>query len=230
VSRLPLIFSILATLIFFATSEASATNQTEKYPVIFVIRSESCQKMIQYHIKSSCPTDDLIMKYDTSDQHISGKFIVKNGITVRTEPQIKNHYQFYTKETVCIDCNGNLALPDLFKTIILESHDFTYIDKYATVGNNKWQSFNDRHMAGCNTATIAYSDALFNDTISYLESNCTRTSFNGTTNHVIQDQPWSWNNPFSSIHQQNLVSSIKGIGNCITKQCDVKDPYKKAGY
>lgn len=226
--------------------EANAIVQTEKYPVIMVISSEICQKMIQNHINSTCPTDDKLIKYDTSNQHISGKFVTINGITTRTNAQVINHYQFYTKETVCVDCSGNLSDPDLFKIIILEPHGFTFIDKYQVVPNNTWNSYSDRNMQGCNTATIAYSDALLNDTISYLESECTKTSFNNNSTHTIQLHPFSFDNPTSSLHQINYLKSILhghsstntnntagglGPGLCINgKTCNYKDPYKKPGW
>ena len=226
------LFSIMAVLTFSIYS-ANATVQTEKYPVIMVVQSEICQKMIQNHINSTCATDDKTMKYDTSNQHISGKFVTKDGITTRTKAQVTNHYQFYTKQTVCVDCTGNLFNPDLYKIILLEPHGFTFVNKDQVVPNNKWYSYSDRSMQGCNTATIAYSDALLNDTISFLESGCTKTSFNGTMNHIIKEQPWSWDNPYSSLHQKSIVDKVKstgGLGNCISKQCDYTDPYKKAGW
>lgn len=213
-----------------------------------VVQSELCQKMIQNHINSTCPTDDKLIKYDTSNQHISGKFVNKNGIVIRTNAQVTNHYQFYTKETVCVDCTGNLSSPDLFKMIILEPHGFTFIDKYQTVSSNSWNSYTDRSMQGCNTATIAYSDALLNDTITYLESECTKTSFNNNSTHTIQSHPFSLSSPFTSLpldyYKEQIFHGHKvltnevmptggglGPGLCINgKTCDFKDPYKKAGW
>jgi hypothetical protein len=109
-------------------------------------------------------TDNVIKKYDTSNQKISGHFVIKDGIISRENPQVKNHYMFYKntgKAIVCVDCTGDYINPDLFQVIILESHSFTYIDKYANV-TVSWNSYSDRHMAGCNIATIAYSDAFLN--------------------------------------------------------------------
>jgi len=198
-----------------------------------VVQSELCQKEIQNHIRSDCPTDEILKKYDTSNQYISGKFVTKDSITIRTKAQVTNHYQFYTKQTVCVDCTGNLSSPDLFKMIILEPHGFTFIDKYQTVSTHTWNSYTDRSMQGCNTATIAYSDWLLNDTISYLESECTKTKYTGNSTHTIQDHPFSFDNPYSSLSFKNLVSQIKstgGLGLCLQNQCNIKDPYKKAGW
>lgn len=212
----------------FLFHQASATSEVEKYPIIMVIPSESCQKVIKYHMKSDCPTDDMLIKYDTSNQLISGHFITKDGITVRTNPEVKNHWVWYKNETVCVDCTGDFMNPDLYKMIIIEPHGFTFIDKYALVPNHQWNSYSDRHMAGCNTATIAYSDSLLNDTIHYMESNCTITKFNSTKINVIPSQPWDFDNPYSSLHYKSTIDLIKkvSIGNCING-CTVTTSTKK---
>lgn len=240
-----LIFLLLIPLILLS-HQAFANTPTQKYPLIMIVPSESCQNMIKFHMKTDCPTDDMLLKYDTSNQKISGHFIIQNGNTIRDKPEVKNHYLFYQTQTVCVDCAGDYMNPDLFQIIIIEPHGFTYVDKYAVISNNKWLSYSDRHMAGCNTATIGYSDSLLNDTIKYMESNCTQTSFNSTKTNIIPDQPWSYDNPYSSLHLSTYLKSFLhnhdifnrngtnpgGLGpnDCIRHQCSYTDPYKKAGW
>lgn len=248
-SKSILITTISLSFIILAVHFSNAyAVDTLKYPLIMILPSETCQKIIQNHAKSDCPTDDLLMKYDTSNQYISGHFVKINGTTIREKPLVKNHYIWYNgtgKITVCVDCEGDYFNPDLFQTIIIEPHGFTFIDKYANATNNKWNSNSDRNMQGCSTATIAYSDSLLNDTIQYLKSGCTKTSFNGTKTYLIPDQPWQWNNPYSTLHQitylksilhnhtynNNMTSGGTGPSLCINgKTCNFVDPYQKVGY
>ena len=100
-------------------------------------------------------------------------------------------------------------------------------------------------MNGCNTATIAYSDKLLNDTIQWMKSGCTITKYNQTKTYKLNNTPWSWNNPYSSLHYVDPLSKMFkgwhpgsngtvlngiGLGNCITHYCDATTSTKKPGY
>lgn len=104
------------------------------YPIIMIIPSELCTKAYENHIKTDCPPLQDIIKYDNSNQNISGKivFSFSNGTTTaidRTLPQVKNHWQYYANSNhtiICVYCTGNYLTNDLYQTIILESSDFSY--------------------------------------------------------------------------------------------------------
>src|SRR5690349_12467 len=98
--------------------EANATVAATKYNILAVEYSEGCETMLINHVKTSCPTLDKIIKYDTSNQKISGQFIKEKSGMMRAKPQIGNHYMFYTNMTVCVECSlNNLSGPDIIKTL-----------------------------------------------------------------------------------------------------------------
>lgn len=186
--------------------------------------SEVCQKMIDKNIKSNCPTVNELKKYDNTNQKISGKFITINGKTIREKPVISNHYLFYNATTVCIICKVDLNKKNLFNTIIIEPHGFTWIEKDHIVKNDTpWNSFSDRFMEGCHKATIGYSDILLNDTIRYIQSKCTITQFNGTRSHGIIQAPIDYEHAPQYQYMRWLHSAVKAsVGNCINKSCEIK--------
>lgn len=201
------------------------------YNIIEVIPSQACMTLIKHNMTSGCPTIKELAKWDNSNQHLSGKFIVlHNGQWVRQHPQVLNHWAWYKNQTVCVDCLLPLGSPDEFKTIIIEPRDFTYILQGTTVTNNTLASFHSRYMPDCFTATIAYSPALLNDTINYMKSNCTAKLLfheNSTINvphstaldyksaYVYTLANWLKSN--NNIHMQNCI-----IHKCVTKSLDRK--------
>lgn len=230
---------------FFPDSQA--TNQsTTRYPILGIEFSESCSKILQYNINSSCPQLSQLTKYDTSNQKVSGQFILYHGKIIRTNPEFKNHWLYYTNETVCVYCDLDLAQPDLFKTIFIEPSSFTFINKADNSTNYKYISYSERYVSeDCSTATIAYSDKLLNDTISYMLSNCTKTNIQTNQTNTLKEIPFSYDNPFSSLLLKNYLNEIMhghnyfegnhtqgGLGpeNCITHKCNFTDIYKKPGW
>ena len=215
--------------------QSGYTTSTTHIPVLLVKLSKTCETLNKLN-QTGCPKVSSIIKYDTSNQKISGKFITKNGITIREPPQVKNNWLYYTnsdKMIICVECTFDVTSSTQAKQIIIEPDYFTYIDKNAIVTKNLWSSYSNRYMQGCDVATIGNIPGLLNDTINYMLSNCTKTSFNTTSNHVIPDQPWSYDNPYSSLHQQAQVNKIKaigGLGLCLQNQCNLQDPYRKAGW
>lgn len=175
---------------------------TTKYPVIFVLYSQVCERLISINDYSSCPPLTKLIPLDTSNQRISGYFIQKDdGTYVRQNPQIKNHFTFYynnTDKIVCVECNPDLARPDTVQIIYLEPHAFNYINKNYYSENQTNTSKNstvfvnynaaeqivhyDRYVDGtCNTANLVYSEFLLQDTINYMKSGCTMTEYNKTS-------------------------------------------------
>lgn len=243
-----------------------------KYNIIMVIPSELCTRAIENHLKTDCPSLNSLVKYDNSNQKISGQFIRQiDGTLTRANPGVKNHWQYYgyTNHTiVCVYCTGNYITSDLYKTIILEPASFEFVPHEFINTNYKVDIFNgvsgnyssitfpvnefdsgltsykNKSMQGCNSATIAYSDFLLNDTIKYLESDCKIKSYNQTTTQKVPNTPWQYDNPFSSLHYlvalktlthnagystMNNTSGGHGPGNCING-CSYTTSTRKAGY
>lgn len=214
-------YSLFLVSILLVVCVSPAFADTEKYPVIMVIPSETCQKAIQYHLKSDCPPLSALVKYDTSNQMISGHFVLKNGEVIRQPPQIRNHWMWYTTQTICVDCLADLSKTDLYKEIIIEPHGFTWIDKVESVNNNStWHSYSDVNMAGCNTATIAYSDALLSQVINYMKSNCTKNPINNTSSHKVPIPVIDYWNASQIVYQRGLAFEK---ANVTTKDCRYVD-------
>lgn len=244
---IPLLIVLLA--IHFTFPNINATNQpTTHYKILVVAYSETCQRLIDNHINNTCPALPVIAKYDTSNQNISGKFIIKNGVEIRTNPQFKNHWLWYDNWIVCVLCQVPLDKPDLFTVIFLNPDGFNYISKSDDVKNNSYQSYKNRYVTpDCITATIGSKDnfeALFNDTIHYMLSGCTITHYITNQTNTLKITPFQHNNPFSTLLMQSYLKTImhgtydntnhtsggKGPSNCITSKCDFKDPYSKPGW
>ena len=208
-----------------------------RYNIIMIIPSEECTNAIKNHVKTNCPPLGNIIKYDTSNQKISGKFVLnKDGSWTRDKPEVKNHWQYYTytnKTIVCVYCTGNYLTTDLYKTIIIESgNPFEYvIHKFVsttyTISQYNFTSKNytniiyptneldsgltsmlNRNIQGCDTATISYSDYLLNDTISYMESGCKTSHYNQTNTQKVPNTPWVYDNPYSSLHYLSSLNII----------------------
>ena len=221
-----LIIPILFIVSILSFSDQAYAKPSPHYNMTLIILSETCKRTNHYNVTSDCPKIYELIKFDTSNQNISGKFVKNGNDYERTKPQMKNHWVYYQKNVICVDCNIDyIGTGGQFKSIIIEPNNFTWIDKDAVLKNTlKWTSYSNRFVSGCQTATIAYSDSLLNDTISYLNSECTKTNFNGNKINTIQDHPFSFDNPYSSLHYQSEIASLKShaIGNCINKICDIK--------
>lgn len=225
------------------------TFQTKHTSMLYIVYSQTCENMIKGNVSGCMPLEDII-PFDTSNQHVSGKFVKHNGVTIREKPQLKNNWLYYTYKTgktICVECVADITTMQQSQQIILEPTDFNFVDKNANSTNGTWTSYNSRYMQGCDVATIANIPRLLNDTIQYMLNGCKSTSFVSSSNHVIKDTPFSFNNPYSSLkidsylekifHNHKFFSSYNatnngGLGpsNCITHQCSFTDPNKKAGY
>lgn len=222
------------------------THGIKHLPILYISYSQTCQAMIKNHISGCIPLGDII-KYDTSNQYVSGHFIKEGNDTIRTKPQVKNNWLYYqskTNKTICIECTADITTMQQAQQIILQPTDFVYVDPNNNNVTKTWTSFNGRYMQGCDIATIANIPGLFNDTISYMLSGCTKTSFNGTSIHQVKQAEWSYDNPFSTLHQDAYLKSMlhghtyngnntsggNGPQDCIRHSCSYQDPYKKQGY
>lgn len=207
-----------------------------KYGLIIPYYSETCNRMVQAGDYSECPSLKELMGADTSNQNISGHIgIKKDGTYVRSNPQSRNHYQFYTNMTdkkVCVDCFIDLASSNLVQQIIIEPTGFSYTThQFHTVITNEtgiaadgtpyWYLSNtNQDEAGmvvyhdwfpdssCISVTIDYSPERYQDAIDYLKSNCTSHMYNSTTTTVSPYHPFSMSSPFSSLVQDHYKQQI----------------------
>lgn len=199
--------------------------KTLSYPVVEILLSQSCNTLLKNNIPSNCPTIKELSKFDTSNQAVSGKFVIgPNGDYSRTKPQIKNNWTFYTKPIACVECNVDLFRPDVIKTILIESGPFTYINKTQILNNtHSFISFSNQIIQGCTTATITYDPKLLHNVINYFESECqTKIILQGNKTNPTPDHEF---NPKDSVQMKynDYLSQVKKIalGNCIMFNCDI---------
>ena len=224
------------------------THSNYHTPILFVNLSQTCENMIKYHI-SGCPSLSSLVSFDTSNQNISGKFVKIGNDTIRTNPQVKSNWLYYfgKSKIVCVECSADITVMQQSQQIIIQPTGFSFVDQIANATKGQWVSYSDRYMQGCDTATISNDMGLLKDTIHYMLSGCVaKTGFNGTVSHKVNNTPWQYDNPFSTLHQSTYLKNIMhnhlsyngnktfgGIGPslCINgKTCDFKDPYAKEGY
>ena len=234
ISILPIFFVLL--LAHIPSIEARQT--TTHYPVLVIEYNQVCQTLITHHINSTCPHLSVLKKYDTSDKHVSGKFIKQGDDFIRTQPQLKNHWLYYQKQIVCVVCEVPLDKPDLFSVIFIKPSGFVYTLQNDNVTKGSYKFYKDRYSTpDCITTTIGSDknfEFLLNDTIHYVLSGCKITSLNiNQTSSIKNDIPIQYDNPFSTLHYKKQVDDMKknGIPNCITIKCTPnKDPYAKKGW
>ena len=207
-----------------------------KYGLIIPYYSETCQRMVQAGDYSVCPPLKELVSVDTSNQNISGHIgIKKDGTYVRSNPQSRNHYQFYTNMTdkkVCVDCFIDLASGDTVQQVIIEPSGFTHVaHEFHTVTTNEtgvtadgtpyWylKSTNEDEAgmtiyhdwfpdSSCISVMIDYSQERYQDAIDYLKSNCTSHAYNDTTTTVIPYHPFNMSSPFTSLPFDTYKQSI----------------------
>lgn len=226
------------------------TKATNHYPVLLITLSKTCE-ILDKNNMPGCPTVQSLIHYDTSNQMVSGKFVNHNGIYTRTAPQMKNNwiaYDYSKSKIICVECYFDATATSKSQEIIIQPNSFSYVNKTEIENKNTWYNFDNRYMQGCDVATISNIPGLLNDTINLMLHDCNPkyTTFSGITNHTRTLQPFSYDNPYSTLHQVTYLKSIMnghstsntnrtsgGVGPslCINgKTCDFVDPYKKIGY
>ena len=224
------------------------TKSVTKYPVILVSLSQTCEVLNKNNIKG-CPSVEDIMKYDTSNQRVSGVFINENGTYHRTNPQIKNNwmtYQYSKIPVICVECYFDITATTKSKQIIIQPNSFTYVNKTESENTNKLYDYTGRYMQGCDIATIGNIPGLLQDTLNYMINDCkaSTTNFHGQNNYTRTLHPFVMDSPYSSLafnsnlmqifHGHYILHNEKmptmgglGPGNCQIVQCDLTTSTKK---
>ena len=229
----------------FGQVQTATTNQpTTKYNIILVEYSETCRKLLSIKDTSNCPTLDQLAPFDTTKQTAAGHFIKdkKGHIIARSKPNITNYWQFYDTSPdriVCVDCPFDFANTDLAPIIIIEPKDSNNPYRYVNKDYNYTTTINDissstllvnygRYVSSdCLQANEPFDPKILADTIYYINSGCTKTSYNNQTTIKLVT-------PFTDITKsrqwkddQWLKAELKiNLGNCISNpKCPkTKDP------
>ena len=83
------------------------------------------------------------------------------------------------------------------------------------------------------SAQVVYKDAnTLPDTIKYLEGNCVDKSYFNTTQTILPNTPFSFDNPYSSLHYKAVTDKVKAEhpGLCMDGKCGLTTSTRKAGY
>ena len=168
----------------------------------------------------NCPNIYELIEYDTSDQEISGKFVVIDNSTVKTFPQ-KDEWRswynyFYTNSTI-VFVEPQAKDFVLFKAQVknIKIVQFFQLDRSNAIINGTTTHTENRNVSNnCHDASISatWSNGtsawrfLLEDTITYLAHNCDPafTVVNSTviTHHEIKKQPPS--TPYGWVHKGTI--------------------------
>lgn len=169
-----------AALQYAQREQAKLKNQTDVRinPYLKVIAVQLTKMCILQTGK--CPSYADMIKYDTTDQKLIGKF-VDTPYPHRAKSPIKlpsNTLKQLTDYIVCVDCPSDVMFKS--KVITISNNKLTYTkDSDKKIINNTRYEYVSRTVdEGCGSAIIYYDDFLLNDTINYLKTDCKETSFN----------------------------------------------------
>lgn len=219
--------------------------QTHK---IGIQESKTCLTLLKNNMNSSCIPYDKLIHFDNTNPIWAGLWN-QTGWFHRGPPLVKNH-ELANSHPYVVMVDPNPDFTTTARMIIVTDKNFSYINPDDKSNKGTTTIYHvDRFVANCELATVAPDISLINDTIHYLESDCTKTRYNDTR---ISSQPeisWQWNNPYSSLLQDSYLQSVLhghksfikpngtitggGLGPqlCINgHKCNYTDPYKKAGY
>ena len=178
--------------------------------------------MEKNHIKSNCLTYDKLKQFDNTNPVYAGQW-VNDTWYHRLNPRVLNH-EIMNLNNFVIMVDPNPDFTTTAKMIIVQSDNFTWINPNDYVGNNHTRiEHRDRNISDCSSAIVAPNIWLINDTINYFESKCKNTKYSDIVLFKTGNQPFSFDNPYSSLYYKNFVSYSKqtGIPNCINHPCNL---------
>lgn len=206
--------------------------------------SQVCLADLKNHLNSTCLKYSDLKQFDNTNPLYAGLW-VEQPYEHRLNPKIKNHENFNPNPwAIMVDPNAEFTT--LAKMIIVDTH-FNYTNQNDSSNRGlSMKVYQDRYVSNnCVEARVGPNIALIQDTINYLESGCTSTSMNTTKIITQKEIPFSYDNPYSSLHLNSYQKSILhghsyyngnktsgGLGpnDCIRHLCSFTDPYKKVGY
>lgn len=213
---------------FFPFAEATPT-------FLGIELSNTCLTQIKNHLNTTCPTYKDLERFDQSIQAVSGKF-VDTPYTHRATSSYKSeclYYKYFSKDfLIIVDPSSSMVNTCGAKEIIIDASDFTLISqsdlKKNSTSNLTWQK--SRIVDNCYLAHISYSSFLLTDTISYIKSGCTKTSFNSIVSQSQHETQFDLKG--YEYQKQVWFKASKNIKqNCINYKCVTpEDPTKKKGY
>lgn len=193
--------------------------------------SDTCIKMEEKNIPSGCLNYSQMKFLDNTNPAYAGQWT--NGTWYhRLAATTRQSWNFVTgKNVVMVDPDSDFAARA--KMITVTNSGFTFINPGENVTNHIRTEYHDRWVSSdCTNAIVAPNLWLLNDTLHYLESDCTFTKYNGTSlaltpffqlqYHTVQMKTVNWLAHFA------INGTTKITQDCIiaTVKCNIpSDPY-----
>lgn len=193
--------------------------------------SKACLTDLKYNKNSTCPGYDKLIKWDNSNQKISGVFGYKDGIYQRLPSKYMNSYNYYkyfnNKTLIMVDPDFDLIQRSNMKLITFIPTQITYsggTDQTISNSNIRQEYRNILADQSCNNVSIS-DISLLNESLNYLSSGCTIkiTSYNVTmSSHAFDIKHCQ------SCIEKNYthVTAKTYMQDCLRHKCTpVKDPF-----
>lgn len=164
----------------------SKAEDLEKTKLVGVRISDTCMKLIRNNFTTACPSYDDLLGIDSSNQYVSGYFIVEDdGFLHRMEPKYKNSWKWYEhdeKIRIIIDPPSGMA--EKIPMITIENNFGVYFraDDFR-INDESVRKYNQhRYISNCYEAILSadiWQKALA-DTINMLQTGCRITEIQET--------------------------------------------------
>jgi len=193
--------------------------------------SSVCIKLEEQHLKSDCLDYSQLKPLEKVNPLLSGNWI-NDTYYHKIYYTFKGVWNYYSGSPVVL-IDPPIDFQVRAKIITVENQNFTWTDVNDNATNTGIIEYVNRFVDGsCSSATVAPIFSLVNDTVNYLQSDCTKTNYNSTKVLNRVDIPFDYNS--MNIKQINYLHNFNNntsMGNCITEKCNLPhDPYSNSGY
>lgn len=156
--------------------------------------SKTCIILLKNNFTTNCPKiEELLMVFkDTSNQKISGEFIMKDGLLQRANPHVNNHYNYYKyleEQMLWIDPPSDIL--EKLRMITISPDIKEYFNRLdTTIINNTIYTYDTRIVSTDCSVAIIDSDqwaTTLGDTIYYMQNNCNE-SFTNIDNKIVNQR------------------------------------------
>lgn len=217
------ILMLLLVVPFGSFVDGAKISSTPKHDLltddIGILLSKGCLTMLKNNLTTTCPGYDqiLLLFPDQSNQKVSGKFVLKDGIVQRESSHYPNHAKFYQldKPTKRIWIDPPADIIPYIKTVTIEI-DLPVFKNSASykMANNTQIVERSRYVSdGCQSAVIGSNQWMFllGDTVQYLYGDCNTKSTHFVSVLEIYHKPMKHDvtTSYQYKYQQWLKSVLK---------------------
>lgn len=179
---------------------------------------KACLIMFEHNITSHCIPYNKLKVFDNTNPLYAGQW-VSFPYYHREPPRVLNHYNFNPNPFIqMVDPDPDFTARA--RMVYVTNDNFTWINPDENGTNYTLKAHVNRAVLNCETATVAPIMSLIADTIKYMESGCTKTSYNDTI--IMHQTPSPFYLDTNNMKQVNYAShfnNVTRLGNCITQKC-----------